>query len=269
MRFLGNERGDILVLSIMIAVVCGMASSIMAYQITQISANGKRARIKSMMAATEAKVRATLLSPVTYGGTCRSTDVVGNRQLATCDLPVGAISALSMGNIPGVVRCRPAAAVCGIQVTRVSWDFATSRAVVQIEYTGDDFNLQPILVDMVVPVDILQQQGIYECPPSKPQFLGLLANGQLNCVALPPRAPAGKFANRVDLEQMTVEVRDLPGLKSCPAGQIVKTVKWKDGGTGFDYTCADRPNAFDEFGFLPRDPSTGLGDVVIIPNRNY
>ena len=39
--------------------------------------------------------------------------------------------------------------------------------------------------------------------------------------------------------------------------------------THFDYTCADRPNAFDEFGFLPRDPSTGLGDVVIIPNRNY
>jgi hypothetical protein len=263
---LRNQRGDALVVAMVMIATCMVSSLMMMTYGEQIEAGSKRPRIKSMMSSVEAKVRAVLLTPSSYLN-CTSSDTVSVRN--TCDLNVNAVTSLS--RVIKDVKCPPTKPSCGILVKLVSFQKSldvsgqrVSRADVQITYEGIDYPLKAIDVVMDVPADILQSSGVYQCPTTKPQFNGFNADGTMNCQAMSPRLGANEFVVSVDKNGLTTTKGTLPAADlACGTNEYFDDVKWTDGGMNIYSHCAPRLDPFTTFGFTPK--VAPAGDVSYVP----
>lgn len=269
---LKNQRGDVLIAALIVMIISAASSTMMLYNAFAMKEVSKKPRIRSQMLSVESKVRAALISPLSYTG-CTSGEAVGSK--STCALNTALIESFERA-IPGA-QCPAALPNCGINISASPLQLLSggsiARATVNIVYEGEDVKIKPISVVMDIPGDILQQRNIYRCPAARPVFLGLLPDGRVNCRALPPLAGPGEFANVIDLTEMKIEKTPLPTAFECPAGQIIGNFKWMDGGNKVpdpSDVCINRPNAFSVFKFTPQeDPSGKKGDVVYTPNPDY
>lgn len=257
-----NERGDALALAMLMLTISIIASLVMIEITRQVEVNSKRPRAKSMMAATEAKVREALLSPISYSG-------CGAAGRAACNPISSTFTSLSRP-IKGT-SCPATKPSCGIDVSIQSWTpslvlpgppaVTVSRAIVRIRYEGTEFSLKDINVQMDIPTDVLQQANIFMCPNTlAPKFIGFNADGTLNCAPLPPDAGIGQYIKDVNLANLTTTPVSLPTIvpaSQCAAsGKVVGHVDWGDGGNAFNFTCVNRSEPYTEFGFVPGADAT-------------
>lgn len=260
-----------MMLAILVTAVSLISSLMMMNYSRQVQAGSKRPRVKSMMTSIESKVRQALLSPSSYSG-CATGFGGGGR--TTCTLNEGQITSLRA--ILPDAPCPNGPNTCGIAVIRESFNPSlntpngiVTRAVFRIRYEGTDFPLKDILVTEDVPADILQTGGRYRCPDTAPKFNGFLANGQIDCTALPPRAGVNEFVNTIDMNNLNTTKFPLPSLAQCPGNdinQFVNYVNWGNGGTLFSITCTSRLDPFSTLGFTPS--TVAPGDLVYTPNTD-
>lgn len=260
-----NQRGDVMVIALSLTVISMLSSMFMMNYIRQVEAQSKIPRIKSMMTATEAKVRELLLAPTSYIG-CLSGDS-GPTGRASCRLDNAKVDGLS--RMLPYAPC-PTNAPCGIRVSVVSFDpmltlpsgALVSRAIARVRYEGTDMSLHDIDITMDIPADILQDSGIFQCPDTAPKFLGFKSNGQINCVGITGTAGMGQFVDSIDMTSLVTTAFNLPALVSCPTDQYVNYVNWGLGGTAFSSTCTPRPDPFVVFGFTPGAVASDVTTVV-------
>ncbi|MGZ5278805.1 MAG: type IV pilus modification PilV family protein [Pseudobdellovibrionaceae bacterium] len=249
-RILKSQRGDILVIAMVLFAISVISSLTMLNYSRQMQTGSKRPRIKSMMTALEAKVRSELLKPTTY------TNCTGATGRTSCNFDPLKITSLSrvMGDVP----CPLEKPLCGIEVAVQSFDKALvigadtfTRAVVRVRYEGTDMAMDDIDIVMDVPADILQSTGIYQCPASAPKFDGLGADGRINCSALPPRVAGNLFVNEINVNNLTIDADPLPSPVDCGTTHYVNHVGWGAGGQVLNHTCTPRADPFTVFGFTP------------------
>jgi hypothetical protein len=265
-QHLQNQRGDALVIAMVMVGLCMVSSLVMMSYGRQMESGSKRPRIKSMMSSVEAKVRSVLLTPGSYLN-CVSSDTAGGRN--SCDLNVNAVTSLT--RVIKDAPCPPVKPSCGILVELLSFQKSVmagaqlvSRAQVKISYEGIDYPFKPIEVVVDVPADILQTSGVYKCPPTKPQFNGFNADGTMNCEAMSPRLSANQFVVSVDKNGLTTTAGTLPSADiTCAATEYFDDIKWTGGGTNIYSHCTPRMDPFSTFGFTPK--VAPAGDVVYVP----
>jgi len=256
-QILNNQRGDILIIALMLVGI-SLISSLTLLRYSQVmQASSRNPRVKSMMMALEAKVRSELLKPVNYN--CPT-----GRDSCDLSTTIAQITALSRP-IPGAV-CEPGAPPpCGLAVTVESFvKSPLTRATVKVRYTGTDLAIQDTDIVMDIPADILQPTGVYQCPSTSPKFNGFKPDGTMDCVALPPRATANQFVEKITLDNVVTEPINLPDPTNCSTDQFLSQVKWLNGGKDFVFTCTPRTDPFTVFGFNPQ-PAPG-GDLTYVPN---
>jgi len=96
-------------------------------------------------------------------------------------------------------------------------------------------------------------------------------NGCTTVVLADAKCPPGASTCgiNVNMDTMISTKINLPGANQCPQGQFFKDVTWREGGTQFSATCVDREDPFLAFGFVPREPAVGPGDVTYTPSPEY
>jgi len=250
LRFLKNQRGDILMVAMVLCAISIISSlTILSYS-RQMHSSSKRPRMKSMMTALEAKVRSELLKPTTYA------NCTGATGRTSCDFLDTKITSLS--RIMGDVPCPATKPACGIEVSVQSFDKALgpdslTRAVVRVRYEGTDMALDDIDIVMDIPADILQSTGIYQCPPGMPKFDGISADGRVLCSALPNRVAGNFFINQIDMNTLAIDAKPLPAVVDCGVSQYLNHVEWAGGGVAINHTCTPRGDPFAVFGFTPQE----------------
>jgi len=251
-----NQRGDALIIALIVATVSLMSSLAIMNYASQVQKVSKNPRLKSMMTALEAKVRSELLRPTSYNCTAGAGR-------SSCQLIENKITSLSR-NLPEA-QCPQGVTNCGIRVSIRNFEVklseaaeTVSRATVLIRYEGTDLNMRDLDFVVDVPADILQNvtNGIYQCPQGAPKFNGFYPDGRLNCSALSPIAPGGSFVSAINPNTFETTALPLPEKVDCaPSGGFVGTVDWGRGGTEFSHACAPRSNPFVTFGFAPQTGS--------------
>jgi len=251
-QILQSQRGDILLVAIMLVAVSLLSSLTMLRYAQQMQAASKNPRVKSMMMAMEAKVRTELLKPVNY-------DCPSGRDSCKLGLTIEKVNSLSRA-LPGA-RCPNKTGSCGIEISVQSFEKSPiTRAVVKVRYQGTELAMNDIKVVQDIPADILQPAGVYQCPDATPKFNGFRPDGTMDCLPLPSRALGNQFVDTISLTDMNAKSYHLPDEARCQPHERVDFVNWKNGGRDFTFTCAERPSPFTVFGFDPLPPPNG--DVI-------
>ncbi len=248
-----NQKGAAFLYAIMVSGMMIVVAGVVMLFSLNVSRQSMVPRIKSQMSAVESKVRATLMSPLSFSSCVSDFTDTANKGRVRCQLNTGVVTGLSL---PSSNIDVPASSITmdnnftdprtGLKITRVS---------VKVVYTKNDFPIKSLDVDVDIPPDILQVAK-YTCPDSAPIFTGYAADGSPKCNGFDARCAPGKYLKKVDKDTLAYTCIDLPSSVQCAdQTQMISNINW-NGGSTISHSCAPRANPFTIYGFDPEAAST-------------
>lgn len=237
-----SQRGNTLILAIISTALVVSVGLIAAQLSTTTDSQLNKARVKSLMAYVEGRVRLAALQPAAYTGCNSSTGTSQCRQNSSHPLWTS-ISSFRINN----AKCPAGINSCGIQLRGINFNSNNRTLTASIEYDGTDFSIRPITVSIAVPTEILQSET-FTCPDPTPILQGFLADGRPNCQPLPSCNPAaGQYISSINPSNLAPRCSSVCGVQSCGTGKFISQYKW-NGGSSCSTSCADTLDPYTVWG---------------------
>lgn len=267
-----DKRGDTMVTGLILTAVVASAAVTAERYYASFTRQSKITQIRSMMQTIEAAVRQSAFQPYVYR--CGSeSGAEATAGIASCKLitlhPDPAVVAdpslipsslakLMFTEMPTAL-CKAGRGKCGIRAFIDEIDSTTTpnddlhftvdgsigKFKAKIVYTGDDYKLAPIYVNLDIPSDLLQSSR-FNCAQQdikKPVFVGFRPDGGADCRGLQnDPCPQGTYAVGVDFKALKINCQAMGDMRAACSGQkFVNQVNWNEG--KFTYDCGDLPPA--------------------------
>ncbi len=241
---LSSNRGNTMVVALLLVVIVGIASFAIPQMETTQQKHLRTLRIRALMTNVEVRLREFALSPNTYQSCDSSAGVT------SCRIHQSKLTSISTLRVFGA-ECPPSLPNCGIRFVpgpdfpRLKLSASGAQFEGTLIYEGDDLKLAPIPINVQVPLDLVQSKAVScaQIDASRPIFHGFDSQGRAKCRALPAPCGPGQYLYAVNPRTLASQCRNLsPALLECPAGQMIGRVSYLNG--EFSTQCIERLDPF-------------------------
>ena len=260
---LKNTNGS----AVISALMSVLAVTGLAYLVMELSGIASQRilvmRTKSIMAIVEHSVRMLAMQPQNYTG-CTATGASSCVFAATTAFSGFDVAVVEDGiygvRVPGAI-CDVGEPYCGVVieaipptvldptdpggfglVPKITGGTTEYFFRARIRYTGSNFRLRPLDINLEVPVEILQTDN-FNCPMSRPIFGGF-QNGSPICRTLSPACPAGQYIQIVNNRTLATTCATIPTSARCTNNSSFITRFTWDGAANMTVQCSARRNPY-------------------------
>jgi hypothetical protein len=252
MRRAYSQSGSAMTLSVVIALVVA-ATSVTLLQQAQLTEDVTYLpRLKSTQSVIEGNIR--VLAQQTLSYSCTAND------MSTCTLNTEPFQDL-------IAKANQACAnpdACRFVLDNPRFDSASQsfRATLRNDSSVVSLANREIVID--VPPEVFYRAQML-CPNEAPFFLGFSALGQPQCRPLgwsgPTSCPAGQFVRAIDGRTLSVSCGSLQNTVTCPAGQVLRGLRWANEGGFESLGCAPKISPYQFWSFTPNVDTSGLAII--------
>lgn len=247
-----SQSGSAMTLSVVIALVVAATSVTLLQQAKLTEDVTYLPRVKSTQSVIEGNIR--VLAQQTLSYLCTAND------MSTCTVIEAPFEDL-------IVKANQACAnpeACRFILDNPRFDVASQsfRATLRNDSTVVSLADREIVID--VPPEVFYRAQML-CPDEAPFFLGFNSLGQPQCRPLgwsgPTSCPAGQFVRAIDGRTLSVSCGSLQNTVTCPAGQVLRGLRWANEGGFESLGCAPKISPYQFWSFTPDVDTSGVAII--------